>query len=418
MTGEVIKSFLVGLGFDVDDSSLKKFNQSIASATLKVAALYGSIKVASAGIGLAVSKISEDFEKMGYEYRIIAPAINKALVLRRELLKAYSAAGINITKVIQNSVKLNFSLAKTKFALEAIYKSVGSRFFGLLTQQSDAFRKKLYANLPQIQSVLERIIKFVFKAFEATVELGTRLGSILGRVYDFFVSLDKATDGWSTRILGVIAAWKLLNLGFLATPFGLIITGLTALLALWDDFKTFKEGGKSLIDWGSQTTQIMIGLVGVIGSVAAAIGSVIVALRALAIAQGIVNAVMLLNPVGLLVAGFVALLGALIAIDAKWKVFSGNLSGFFSGIGEKIMNFAGAPNVASNVGAGAQGAVPGVKPLGSNVTQGAQNNQNVQQQTNINVMGSADAQSVGKQVSSEQSKVNFDLVRNLKGATR
>ena len=87
MTGELIKSFLVGLGFGVDDASLAKFNQAIASATLRVAALYGSIKVAAAGIVFGLSDISEGFEKLGYEYRIIAPAINKALVLRRELLE-------------------------------------------------------------------------------------------------------------------------------------------------------------------------------------------------------------------------------------------------------------------------------------------------------------------------------------------
>src|ERR1019366_5580168 len=103
----VIKSFLVGLGFGVDDASLAKFNKAIASASLKVAALYGSTQVAASGIVLGISKISEGFEQMGYEYRIIAPAINKALTLRRELLKAYSAAGINIVKVIQSSVRLN-----------------------------------------------------------------------------------------------------------------------------------------------------------------------------------------------------------------------------------------------------------------------------------------------------------------------
>ena len=83
MNGDVIKSFLVGLGFGVDDASLAKFNKAISSATLKVTALYASTEVAASGIVYGISKISESFEQLGYEYRLITPAINKAIVLRR-----------------------------------------------------------------------------------------------------------------------------------------------------------------------------------------------------------------------------------------------------------------------------------------------------------------------------------------------
>ncbi len=223
MTGEVIKSFLVGLGFDVDDASLAKFNKAIVGATVKVAALYGSIKLSSAAIFYSISKISEGFEEMGYQYRLIAPAINKAILLRNELLKAYAAAGLNIQKAVVESVKFNFALTKTKFAFEAIYKSVGVRFLPLLTQQMDIFRRQIYANMPKIQDRLEKFIQVIFQAFNATIILGTRVWSILERVYDFFAKLHEATGGWSTVIVGVIAAWKLLNLAFLATPLGAIL---------------------------------------------------------------------------------------------------------------------------------------------------------------------------------------------------
>lgn len=412
----VIKSFLVGLGFGVDDASLKKFNKAVSDATLKVTALYGSVKVMSAAIVYGISKISEGFEQMGYEYRIIAPAINKALILRRELLKAYSAAGINITKVVQASVKLNMSLAKTKFAFKAIYDSVGSRFFGLLTKQSDIFRKKIYENMPKIQNALEKFVKFIFKALEATTTLGVRLWSILTRVYDFFVKLDKATDGWSSVILGVIAAWKLLNLSFLATPLGMLLTGFLALLALWDDFKTFQEGGKSLIDWGSNTVKIVVAIAAAVGTVAVAITAVITAMRAWAVIQGVINALLLLNPIGLWIAGITALIGLITLLAAKMGYLKG-AGEWFAGVGGKILDFVGgSPNVGANVENNPVGA--GVRnPIGNNV-QNSQSNQNVQQQTSINIMGSADANSVGKAVAGEQTKVNFDMVRNMKGATR
>lgn len=420
---ETIKSFLVGLGFGVDEASLSKFNRAIASATLKVAALYGAIKVTSAGIVYGLSEISQGFEKMGYEYKIIAPAINKALILRREMLRAYSAAGVNLVKVIQSSVKLNLSLEKTKYAFQAVYRSVASRFFDTLTRQSDLFRSKIYANMPKIQHVLEQMIKFIFKMLEATTALGLRLWSILTRVYDFFVKLDNATAGWSTIVLGVIAAWKLLNLGFLATPLGMLITGFTALIALWDDFKTFREGGESLINWGSETTKIMVGLAGAILAVSAAIIGVVTAYNLITnatkiwtAAQWLLNIALNANPIGLVVIAITALLGLITALDAKWQLFGGHVTGFFSDLGGRIMDFVGGPNVASNL-QGGPGGVPRTN-LGANAAASNQTNQHVQQQTNINVIGSADANAVGKTVAGEQGKVNFDMTRNLKGATR
>lgn len=417
---DYIKEFLVGLGFDVDEASLSKFNKAITNATVKVAALYATIKVAAAGIGYGISKISEGFENLGYEMRLIAPSINRVLALRREMLRAYSAAGVNLTRVIQNSVRLNFSLKKTEYAFEAIYKSVASRFFPLLTKQSDIFREKLYRNMPRIQAGLEHFVNFIFKAFEATVTLGTRAWSILNRIYDFFVMLDQATNGWSTKILAALAAWKLLNLGFLATPLGFLITGLVALLALWDDFKTFKEGGQSLIDWSSNTTKSLV-------AVAAAVAAVVTALYAARAAILVVNTAMTafnfiasLNPFTLWIVAVTALVGLLTALDAKWSIFGGKLSGFFSGIGGRVLDFiggtAGATNAVNNMQSNPIGGQV-TNPVGSGA-QNSQTNQHVQQQTNISVNGSADANATAKAVSSQQNRVNFDMTRNLRGATR
>lgn len=416
MNGEVIKSFLVGLGFAVDEASLSKFNKAIASAGTRVLALYGSVKVAAAGIFWSISKISEGFEQMGYEYRIIAPAINKALVLRRELLKAYEAAGVNITKVIQQSVKFNMSLAKTQFALKAIYASVASKFFPLLTKQVDTFRKQIYANMPKIQAALEKFIRFVFKAFDATVILGQRIWSILSRVYDFFEKLHKSTDGWSTIILGVVAAWKLLNLQFLTTPLGMIIAGLVAVLALFDDFKTWEEGGESLFDWGK--------FVPVIDAVAEHIKIV------RDVIQGLIEVV----------------LNAGLAI---YQLFKGDFSGFWDSVKNQVrlvtdlvMNLVkGIMNAGTVIGAvgewvgslfgddptvvqkniqnnPAAGGARGARPLGTNVSNQQQTNLNVNQQTSINVSATADANGTARAIAGQQSRVNFDMVRNMRGATR
>ncbi len=411
---ETIKEFLVKLGFEVDDSSLSKFNKALATATIRVTALYTSIQALSAGVLYSMSKISEGFEEMGYEFRLIAPAINKTLYLRQELLKSYRATGTNILQVVRNAVLFNLSMTKTKYAIEAIYKSTAAKFFPLLTKQLDIFRQKLYANMPRILSGLEKFVKVLFTAFDVTVQLGMRVWSILSRVYDFFAKLHDATDGWSTVILGVIAAWRLLNLSFLATPLGMLLAGFVALIHLWDDFKTFQEGGESLIDWGSETTKMILGIVGAITALGTAIGTILLALKAWGLAQTILNAILLLNPIGLWITGITALIALLTALAAKLGYLKG-MGNFFSGFGGKIMEFAGG-NAATNLQT-ATAPNFGTQPIGSNINNNS-SNQNVNQQTSIIVQGSSDANSVGKSIANEQGKVNFDLIRNLRGAAR
>lgn len=422
MSGDVIKSFLVGLGFDVDESSLSKFNKSITTATIRVAALSTAILGMAGIVSKAISGISTDFEQIGYQFRIISPAINKALVLRNDLLHAYAATGMNIAQVVQNSVKLNMSLARTKNILTALYQSVGSRFFVLMTQQSDQFRNTIYKNLPKIQDGLEKFIKFIFKALEAVTELGSRLWSILTRVYDFFALLDAKTDGWSTIILGVVAAWKLLNLSFLATPLGMLIAGLTALLALWDDFKTFKEGGQSLINWGSDAVKTFVALAAIVATVVGAFqawkAATSVLSDALKIFETIEKAVFLiasLNPFSLILLTITGLVAALTILDAKFNIFGGHLSSFFSGIGGKLMGLVGG--IIPSLGGGAGGIFNVGNPVGAGA-QNSQSNNNVHQQTNINVIGAADANQTGKAVASQQGRVNRDMTDNMIGATR
>lgn len=409
MNTEVIKQFLVGLGFGVDDASLAKFKNSITSATLRVTALYAAVKVAAAGIVAGISEVSKGFEQMGYEYHIIAPAINKALLLRRELLKSYQLAGINIRKVVKDSINLNLSLTKTRFAFEAIYKSVASRFFETLTKSSDKFRATLYANMPRIQAILEKFVKFVFKAFEITSILGARLWSILGRVYDLLVQLDKATGGWSTYILAAAAAWQLLNLAFLATPLGAIIAGIVALLALFDDFMVWKEGGQSLFDWSK--------FVPVIDNVIAALSGVWEVVKGLT-------------------------LSVYHLLDGFWKLLNLDVAGFWNSMGESgkqiIATFMGLWDTVKGL-VGTLGAVGGwllqsfgnekgqalggqlsgmvAAPLGSSVANN-QTNQNVNQQTTVHIQGVPDSQGVGNAVSGVMQKNNFDLVRNMKGSVR
>lgn len=427
MEGELIKSFLVGLGFGVDDASLAKFNKAITQASVKVAALYGGVQIAATGIFAAISKMSSSFEDIGYQLRLVQPAINKMLILRQAMISAYRAAGIDLVKVVQQSILFNLSLAKTKYALEAVYKSVGAKFLPLLTKQLDIFRAKIFANMPKIQAMLTTFVNLIFKAFEATYELGYRAWKVLEILWGYLKRLDTATGGWSTKVLELVTAWKVLNLGFLATPLGMILTGLLAILALYDDFKVWQEGGQSLIDWGNEFTRIIVGLTGAVGLLVAAFYSwkiavgivksaMIVFNGILAIFEGeltlaAIAAAVLEAPLLLVLAAITAISAALTIADKKWGIFGGRVAGFFGFVGGKVIDTLGGGTTAGLNTSNLVNPPPVVSTVGGNT-------QHVSQATSIVVQGSADAAATGKNVAAEQSRVNFDMGRNLKGATR
>ncbi|WP_218821838.1 hypothetical protein, partial [Staphylococcus aureus] len=68
---------------------------------------------------------------------------------------------------------------------------------------------------------------------------------VLGGVVKVFGILFKFIPTLKT----FITLFKAFRLAFLASPIGIILALGTALALLYDDWKTWKEGGKSLIDW-------------------------------------------------------------------------------------------------------------------------------------------------------------------------
>lgn len=67
-------------------------------------------------------------------------------------------------------------------------------------------------------------------------------------------------------IKNLIWLLKALRLAFLSSPLGMILALGTALALLYDDYKTWREGGKSLIDWSKWAEDIDKGLA-ILGSI-------------------------------------------------------------------------------------------------------------------------------------------------------
>jgi len=406
VSGDVIKEFLVGLGFEVNESSLAKFNKSIATASVRVAALATTVQASAAAIGYAISGVSESFEQLGYQYRLITPAINKAIILRRELFNAYGRAGINIQRAVVESVKLNMSITKTKYALEALYKSVASKFFVFLTKQSDTFREKLYRNMPKIQQAIGIFVDSVFKALDIVYQFGERAFEILVKIYDFFVMLHKETNGWSTAILAIAAAWKVLNLSFLATPLGMILAAVAAIVTLYDDYKTFMEGGKSFFNWDkaipviNAITEALKSLITVVKSfwtLLADVGNIFVNLFEGKFKRAFIGVKELIDDSIEHLKNFISLI----------KTYFGTLGTVGSAIGGFLSNaFAGPQQTPYGI--------PYANPVAHASNNTSQQNINATSQTTIYTQPGADADAIGK-AAGESYRTYFDRVVNMGG---
>jgi hypothetical protein len=107
----------------------------------------------------------------------------------------------------------------------------------------------------------------------------TALGHIVERLGEWFGKLDDATDGGAgtlTVLLGILGAVLLV---IDPVVVGVVALGL-AIAALIDDFQTWREGGKSLLNWEGWKTEIN-GAIGAIKLLVGAIGDLVAALTPL-----------------------------------------------------------------------------------------------------------------------------------------
>lgn len=111
------------------------------------------------------------------------------------------------------------------------------------------FRDGVVDNFGRIAGIIEKVANGIFMVADVISTLALRGMQAIGAVVDWFNGLDGTVKTIIETVAALGVAWKLLSAGFLATPLGRIVAVGAAILALYDDYKVWKEGGKSLIDW-------------------------------------------------------------------------------------------------------------------------------------------------------------------------
>ncbi|WP_236209009.1 phage tail tip lysozyme [Pseudomonas tohonis] len=313
---DVIKEFLVQLGFKVDDKGQKKFTSGIDDATRAVTRLVTTITGASLAVAAGVSAFASNLEGLYFASQRIGASANslraadyaardlgasagevrnsleglarfmrdnpggegylKSLGVQTrdangnlrdttDLLatlgqklsampwyQAKQYAGLfgiddNTLRAIQNpefaqrlernrSVLQNSGMDKATQDAHAFMeqlRGIGLQFESFSVKVQAALMEKLGPDLARFAVWFEQngpmIAERIADIAKAIVDMGEDAGPYLRQFVDFFVQLDRATDGWSTKLIAAAAALRVVagagGVGGLAKGAGVVGAG-------------------------------------------------------------------------------------------------------------------------------------------------------------------------------------------------
>lgn len=343
----------------------------------------------------------------------------------------YAATGMDAEKSAEQSREFVKEVKILKEVFGLLAETVGIALIGKAGKDVKTFRQMLVSNFGPIVSAIKPVIEVVLTLAGFFLTLALRVFQWVGGIINWFKSLDSSTQTLIASVLGFAAAWKFLNLAFLASPLGMIITGLIALVSLFDDLQTYMEGGESLVNWGPWVGQIeaIMGELGKLMDNLKVLWDLVKGPLLSAFAEMGSGAIDTLTGILSIVINLITLLTNLANLD--WAAAWQSALKVAQAILDTVMGIAKATGVLSAIkgiagifgggGNNEQSApVLGPSPAFAAATAGAgmPGKTELNQTTNVFVDGSDDPEAVGRSVANQQRNVNNDLVRHSKGAAR
>jgi len=159
------------------------------------------------------------------------------------------AIGYNADTAAVSSNKFMTSLRSFGQMAGMARDKIGSNLADGLTGSLDKLRKQILDNFPKVEETITKGIRGLISLADVIGRVIYRLIQAAGDIRDWWSGLDRGTKQLIETFGALILAWRLLNSAFMTSPIGIILSLGVAILGLYDDYKTWKEGGKSLIDW-------------------------------------------------------------------------------------------------------------------------------------------------------------------------
>lgn len=207
------------------------------------------------------TRVGDKLASMPYyranQYAQLLGIDENTLMAMRRGLNGFSAdyqnmlkqTGFNANLAAKQSNQFMTSMKGLTGLFGILRDKVGSNLAGGLSREIDNLRKRLLDNFPKIERVLTILISGIIRVGEMVGRVIWRMSQAIGQIFDWWRNLDGKSKKLITTFSGLATAIWVLNRAFFASPIGLITALVAALLLLWEDYQTWKEGGKSFIDW-------------------------------------------------------------------------------------------------------------------------------------------------------------------------
>ncbi|MDV0368792.1 transglycosylase SLT domain-containing protein [Enterobacter chengduensis] len=267
--------------------------------------------------------------------------------------------GFNADKAAEQSNKFMTSMRGLTSLFGIMRDKIGANLAGGLAGSIDSLRRRILDNFPRIEDVTTRVVKGILWAGDTIGRVLWRTGQAIGEVMAWFEKLDPSGQQVISLFSAIGVAWRTLNAVFAMSPIGLIITAVTALAAavllLYDDFKTWKEGGESLIDWAKwkpaidyamkafgdlgESILVVYGKAKELGGAILDVGEQL--LKFLNIDTSKFNGKWLFDQIIESAKNAIKILGSM--VDAIKKIIQGDFSGAFSSLKDAAITFTQGP---------------------------------------------------------------------------
>lgn len=159
------------------------------------------------------------------------------------------AIGYNADVAAVSSNKFMTSLRSFGLMAGMARDKIGSSLADGLAGSLDRLRRQILENFPKIEGAITGTVKGILWAGEMVGRVIYRLIQAASDIRSWWIGLDSDTQKLIQTLGGLLVAWRLLNAAMLASPVSWVLALAAAILLLYDDYRTWKEGGKSLIDW-------------------------------------------------------------------------------------------------------------------------------------------------------------------------
>lgn len=166
------------------------------------------------------------------------------------------AIGYNADVAAVSSNKIMTSLRSFGLMAGMARDKIGSSLADGLAGSLDRLRRQILENFPKIEGAITGTVKGILWAGEMVGRVIYRLIQLGQSISDWWDSLDKQSQQLIELIGALTAAWWMLNRAMLASPIAWVLGLAAAIALLWEDYQTWKEGGKSLIDWGKWKPEV------------------------------------------------------------------------------------------------------------------------------------------------------------------